>query len=152
MPFLLLTGNNLWLSLSTKTVVVTIRIGFLISWIAYSSPFEQIFPENVKSQRLALEITGLVTKTNGRVEADTGCHDDLALAYACAMYVRKYDPPLMVSSTQFMGMQSDLMDVVNFNQSETMEMSNAGIMKKVKDNLEDNQMGFIDIMSLYDSE
>lgn len=131
--------------LSTNTKTRPLMIDALYSYITQ-------FPENVKSQRLALELTGLVTKTNGRVEADTGCHDDLALASACAMYVRKYDPPLMVSSTEFTGITSQLMDVVNFNIREDMDMTNAGIMKKVKSTLDENQLGFVDIMSLYESE
>ena len=52
------------------------------------------YPEMVKSQRLSLELIGLVNKNNGRVEADSGCHDDLAMAASMCYYVRKWDPPL----------------------------------------------------------
>ena len=43
----------------------------------------------VKSERLAMELLGLVNKAN-RIEADTNMHDDLAMAYAFCAYVRKY--------------------------------------------------------------
>jgi len=50
-------------------------------------------PRCVKSKRLALELVGLVNKKNGKVEADSGCHDDIAMTGAMCSYVRKYDPP-----------------------------------------------------------
>jgi hypothetical protein len=43
----------------------------------------------IHSERLAMELLGLVNKGN-RIEADKGFHDDLALAYAFCCYVRKY--------------------------------------------------------------
>lgn len=57
--------------------------------------YVSMFPNTIKSSRLGLELIGLVhNKTNGRVEADEGCHDDLAMAASMCYYVRKWDPPL----------------------------------------------------------
>jgi len=56
------------------------------------------YPQMVKSKRLALELVGLITKPSGKVEADSGCNDDIALSLAFCCYVRKYDPPLMLSA------------------------------------------------------
>ena len=56
------------------------------------------YPNTIKSARLAIELVGLVhNKSNGRVEADEGCHDDLALAASMCYYVRKWDPPMGVA-------------------------------------------------------
>ncbi len=48
-------------------------------------------PDIIHSERLAMELLGLVNKAN-RVEADKGFHDDLALAYGFCCFVRKYCP------------------------------------------------------------
>ncbi len=111
------------------------------------------YPESVRSQRLALELTGLVSKASGRVEADSGCHDDLALATACCMYVRKYDPPLMLETGEghYSGALEIMKDIVGMNTDSPMEISNEAIMKNVKENLDKNQ-GFVDIMQLYNKE
>jgi len=111
------------------------------------------YPESVRSQRLALELTGLVSKTSGRVEADTGCHDDLALSTACCFYVRKYDPPLVLESEagNFSGTNEILKDIVGFNTDLPTEISNEAIMKNVKENIDKN-LGFVDIMDLYNKE
>jgi hypothetical protein len=111
------------------------------------------FPESVRSQRLALELTGLVSKASGRVEADTGCHDDLALSTACCMYVRKYDPPLMLEAAegQYSGTMDMFKDIVTYNTDVPMEITNESIMKSVKKNLDKN-LGFVDIMELYNKE
>jgi len=111
------------------------------------------FPESVRSQRLALELTGLVSKASGRVEADTGCHDDLALATACCMYVRKYDPPLLINvdNQGYSGTIELLKDIVNYNIDIPNEIFNESIMKSVKENLDKN-LGFVDIMELYNKE
>ena len=117
----------------------------------YSSMTE--FPESVRSQRLALELTGLVSKSSGRVEADTGCHDDLALSAACCMYVRKYDPPLMLETDGqgFSGTMDIFQDIVGMNTESPMDISNESIMKSVKKNLDKN-LGFVDIMELYNKD
>jgi len=111
------------------------------------------YPESIKSQRLALELTGLVSKSSGKVEADTGCHDDLALSAACCMYVRKYDPPLMLETDGgvYSGTLDMMKQIVGFNTDLPFEISNNAIMKAVKNNLDKN-LGFVDIMSLYNKE
>ena len=98
-------------------------------------------------------MTGLVSKASGRVEADTGCHDDLALATACCMYVRKYDPPLLLNTEGFgYSVEAEILkDIVNYNTDILNEMTNESIMKSVKDNLDKN-LGFVDIMELYNKE
>ena len=111
------------------------------------------FPQSVKSERLALELTGLISKPNGRVEADVGCHDDLALATACCMYVRKYDPPLMIETEEYSFNMDTLKDIAEFNLDRTkVEMENKSILNHVKEQLDKQQGGFIDIMRLYTSE
>lgn len=112
------------------------------------------FPESIKSQRLAMELTGLVSKTNGRIEADTGCHDDLALATACAFYVRKYDPPTLIDTTRFGQAQEFLRDVVDMNVSVgyTDKLTDSHILNHAKKSIKDGQGGFIDVMNLYSRE
>jgi len=111
------------------------------------------YPESVKSQRLALELTGLVSKASGKVEADTGCHDDLALSAACCFYVRKYDPPMLLETKEgeYSGTLEMMKDIVGYNTDLPTDISNAAIMKSVKSNLDKN-LGFVDIMSLYNKE
>jgi len=67
----------------------------------------------IKSKRLALELIGLVQKSNGKVEADNGCNDDIAMTLAFGAYVRKYNPPLMleVDSPAI----DDFADIINMN-------------------------------------
>ena len=100
-----------------------------------------------------MKLTGLVSKTSGRVEADTGCHDDLALSAACCMYVRKYDPPLMleVGEGQYSETAEIMKDIVSYNTDRPHEMTNESIMKSVKENIDKN-LGFVDIMELYNKE
>ena len=107
------------------------------------------FPESVKSQRLALELTGLVSKSSGKVEADTGCTDDIALASACCMYVRKYDPPVMIDSQRFANLSGEMMDIVGMNLGgNESSFSNKHIMNKVKENY-DEAKGFIDTLQFF---
>ena len=74
------------------------------------------FPESVKSERLVMELIGLIEK-NGRVEADRGCNDDLVLSAALSFYVRKYDPPLYISRPhEFM---HDFTNIMDYNNDET---------------------------------
>jgi len=109
------------------------------------------FPESVKSERLALEIAGLVTKTSGKVEADSGCHDDLVLSSSVVMYVRKYDPPLLIDSQGYSAITEDMASILGSNVSVPLDHSNKGIMKHVKENI--NEMsGFVDVLSLYDQQ
>lgn len=121
------------------------------------------FPETIKSERLALELTSLVSKTNGRIEADSGCHDDLAIASALCYYVRKYDPPLLVGKGSGEVLQ-ELEDIINMNMGGTPFSSrgdkedkgmgdlNAQILKKLKGNLhsDDNSEAYFDILDMMD--
>jgi hypothetical protein len=112
------------------------------------------FPESVRSERLALELTGLVSKKNGKIEADVGCQDDIALATACCFYVRKYDPPLLIDKSAFVGMSQEIQDIIGSNiegsaMSSVQDLTNESIMKNVKENIDDLQDGFVDIMSMY---
>jgi len=54
-------------------------------------------PSLIKAKRTMLELIGLIVKSSGRVEADEGEHDDLALSLAFCAYVKMYDPPLGVA-------------------------------------------------------
>jgi hypothetical protein len=130
--------------LSTNTKTRPLMIDALYSYITQ-------YPEIVKSERLALEIAGLVSKPNGRVEADAGCTDDLVLSSACCMYVRKYDPPLMVSIAEQQTVMNDLIDVMSTNTGGRMEIENSSIIKHVKERL-DEMGGFVDVMKFYDRE
>ena len=115
------------------------------------------FPESVKSTRLALELTGLVSKKSGKIEADTGCHDDLALATACCFYVRKYDPPVLIDTERFASAQQDMVGVIDFNQNNTgpttvKELTNEAIIKHARQKVIEEGGGFFDIMNMYSRE
>jgi len=128
--------------LSTNTKTRPLMIDALYSYITQ-------YPECVKSERLALELTGLVTKTNGKVEGDTGCHDDLALATSCVFYVRKYDPPMMIDTQEYGTLTNEMANIIAGNSELQSEFSNDAIMKHVKSHI--NEMGgFVDILSMYD--
>jgi hypothetical protein len=128
--------------LSTNTKTRPLMIDALYSYITQ-------YPECVKSERLALELTGLVTKTNGKVEGDTGCHDDLALATSCVFYVRKYDPPMMIDTQEYSTLTNEMANIIAGNSELQSEFSNDAIMKHVKSHI--NEMGgFVDILSMYD--
>jgi hypothetical protein len=137
--------QTMYPGLSTNTKTRPLMIDALYSHITQ-------FPEIVKSERLALELTGLVTKPNGRVEADSNCYDDLALSTACCMFVRKYDPPVMLNIMQQENLMSEMLDVVNYNTDNRMgEVTSEGIIKQVKQNLGEMN-GFIDVMKFYNKE
>jgi hypothetical protein len=138
-------GHTLIPGLSNNAKTRPLIIDALYSYISE-------FPEGVKSERLALELTGLVSKSNGRVEADVGCHDDLALSTGLCFYVRKYDPPLMIETGEFTVITNELRNVLDFNMAgERTDMTNANIMKKVKNQISEKS-GFIDIMGMYSNE
>ena len=80
-------NNKVYNGLSTNAKTRPLMISSLYTYVTQ-------FPETIKSERLALELVGLTTKSNDRVEADKGVHDDLAMAAAFCYYVREYDPPL----------------------------------------------------------
>jgi len=106
------------------------------------------FPELVKSKRLMLELIGLVTRNNGRVEAETGTHDDLALATALCMYVRKYDPSLTISLEKSAEHQNDFNNIMEMNDTNLLT-GNSSIRKYLKNHLADkNKKGFVDIIDL----
>lgn len=127
--------------LSTNSKTRPLMIDALYSYITQ-------YPECVKSERLALEIAGLVTKTSGRVEADTGCHDDLVLSTSVIMYVRKYDPPLLIGSQEFTQISADMASIISSNSNVVDDMSNNSIMKHVKENIGE-MSGFVDILGMY---
>jgi hypothetical protein len=107
------------------------------------------YPESVKSERLALELTALVTKTNGRVEADTGCHDDLALSTSCVFYVRKYDPPMMIDTAAYTTLSSEMSNIIAGNSSvRSGEFTNDAVMRHVKEHMEE-MSGFVDVLGMY---
>ena len=109
------------------------------------------YPESVKSERLALELTGLVSKASGKVEADTGCTDDIALSAALCFYVRKYDPPLALTMNMSDGsmITSDLKDVLNLNVGHSdVEFTDQSIMNYIKNKPEEN-LGYIDTISFF---
>lgn len=106
------------------------------------------FPEIIRSQRLALELIGLITKPSGKVEADDGCRDDLALAASLCMYVRKYDPPMMIDKSFTHSIHYDFKDILDTNMGSYFdEMSNSKIIKQVK---QENVSGVVDIFSMFD--
>lgn len=136
--------NTLIPGLSTNTKTRPLMIDALYSYITQ-------YPESVKSERLALELTGLVSKPNGKVEADTGCTDDIALSASLCFYVRKYDPPLalMMNMTDGSMITNDLKDILKYNvQDHGVEFTDRSIMKYIKDNPEQAQ-GFVDTISFF---
>ena len=136
-------GKDVKLGLSTTGKSRPLMIDALYSYVVK-------YPEIVKSKRLALELVGLIEKNNGRVEADTGMNDDLALSTSFCFYVRKYDPPTMINMTQSPEQIHNLSDVINLNdglyQTRTM---NESITKVVK---QDNLNGFINTLDLFNME
>jgi hypothetical protein len=133
-------GKNTFVpGLSTNPQTRPLMIDALYSYLTE-------FPEIVKSKRLALELTGLVSKKSGKVEADIGCTDDIALATACCMYVRKYDPPLLIDSSRYVGIANEMYSIINMNQpGNRVTFEDHSILKKVKD---DNKSGFVDTFSI----
>lgn len=104
------------------------------------------FPESVKSKKLILELIGLISKTNGRVEADVGCHDDLALATALAFFVHKYDPVMNLETNSIQG--GMFRDVMGLNELQPNDFTNHSIIKEVKNNIWENK-GYVDVMSAF---
>ena len=134
-------SNPMRRGLSNNSKTRPLMIDALFSYITE-------FPEIVKSKRLALELIGL-TEKSGRVEADTGCKDDIALATACAFYVRKWDPPMTIAhSTEY---ESTFTDIINMNTASESLYDNSKIIKDIKEHL-DEHSGYVDILSLYSQE
>ena len=134
-------GERFSAGLSTNSKTRPLMIDALYTYVSQ-------FPEMIKSQRLALELIGLVSKSNGRVEAESGSNDDIALTLAFCMYVRKYDPPLMIKNNS--EYRNNFSDILNFNDSSFQgSMGNADIMKYVKENVFTPEDSIVDTMSLY---
>ena len=106
------------------------------------------YPKMVRSKRLILELIGLVTKTSGKVEAETGAHDDLALSMALCMYVRKYDPSIIIMLNKSIDHQSEFASIMNMNEIGPENKSNSAVRKYVKNNLDKMESGFIDMIDL----
>jgi len=136
-------GKNTFLpGLSTNSKTRPLMIDALYSYMTQ-------YPTSVKSQRLALELTGLVSKSSGKVEADSGCTDDIALSAACCMYVRKYDPPVMIDNNRFTNLSNEMSDIMDMNTDETrVGFDNIDIMKHVKRNYSE-KTGFIDTLRFF---
>ena len=136
-------GKNTFVpGLSTNAKTRPLMIDALYSYMTQ-------YPESVKSQRLALELTGLVSKASGKVEADAGCTDDIALSAACCMYVRKYDPPLMIDSSKFAGISSDISSVIDMNSDTgSFGFDNSSIMKHLKEKANEGT-NFIDTLTFF---
>jgi len=134
-------GKDVWVSgLSNNAKTRPLMIDALYSYMTQ-------YPECVRSERLALELTGLVSKTSGKVEADGGCHDDLAMAAAFCMYVRKYDPPLMLDSKRYESLVGDMTHVMDMNlDTGRTDFDNKSIIQHVRD---EKMTGFVDILSFY---
>jgi hypothetical protein len=113
------------------------------------------FPEIIRSERLALELAGLIQKKNGRVEADEDCHDDLALASALCFYVKKYDPQGIVIDTSSHSQSiADMVDTLDTNYKERPDDLNDFVMTDIKENISKIQEtgGLIDVLSWYKKE
>ena len=148
--------NTLVPGLSTTSKTRPLMIDALYSFVTQ-------YPESIKSERLALELTSLVSKTNGRIEADKGCHDDVAISAALCYYVRKYDPPLLLASGSTETMQ-DLEDVLNMNmggsamtaidtpEDSSMGHMNAVLLKRLKSQIGTDGIseGYYNIMDILD--
>ena len=144
-------GEQLKNGLTTDMKTRPLMIDALYSYISQ-------FPQMVKSKRLAIELVGLVTKKSGKVEADDGCNDDLALTLAFCAYVRKYDPPLML---EFERTGDDILQAVigmNLQISETradlqsstsMDAMNAKIMRMAKEDVTDFTKSFVSTLDYY---
>jgi len=132
-------GNTLVPGLQTTAKTRPLIIDALYSIITE-------FPEIIKSQRLVLELIGLISKPSGRVEADIGCHDDIALSAGLCFYVHKYDPVLMLQNNT---VASNLFtEVMGLNDYGPTSMTDASIMRYVKENIAENQ-GMVNTMDFF---
>ena len=101
--------NRILPGLSTNAKTRPLMIDAMYSYVSQ-------FPQMVKSKRLALELIGLTKKPSGKVEAVSGSTDDLALTLAFAMYVRKYDPPMMIEVNKVAASAFDMIVGMNYNE------------------------------------
>jgi len=133
--------NKVASGLSTNAKTRPLMIDALYSYVTQ-------FPQMVKSKRTALELIGLVEK-KGKVEADSGCHDDLALTLSFCMYVRKYDPPLFIDYDKTK--QNVFMNVVDMNLPQEYNFpDNASIMKEVKNSVFKYEDALVNTLSYYE--
>jgi hypothetical protein len=132
--------NKVAAGLSTNAKTRPLMIDALYSYVTQ-------FPEMVKSKRVALELIGLVKNKNGKVEADVDCHDDLALTLAFCMYVRKYDPPLMIENNKVS--QSEFANIMGLNTETDSITTNADIIKYVKENVFSNEDAFVSTLDFF---
>lgn len=110
--------------------------------------FASEFPHLIVSERLGLELTGLVMKKGGRVEGDSGCFDDIALSMSMATYVKKYDPPLMIEKMNTGSTLSHFKDIIGMNEDDDNNFKNV-IINKIQGNINSEQMGIVNIMDMY---
>lgn len=129
--------------LSTNVKTRPLMIDALYSYVTQ-------YPECIKSKRLILELVGLTSKPSGKVEADIGCHDDIALSTAMCFYVHKWDPPLLLDKTSFRNVESVFNDVLGMNSDNTVKsFTNSAVINQIKDHEIKKQEGYIDIFSMF---
>ncbi len=131
--------------LSTNSKTRPLMIDALYSYVTE-------YPECIKSERLKLELIGLVSKENGRVEADTGGHDDLALSSAFCYYVRKYDPPKMIDIQGKADLNNEISNIVKLNDIIPATFNSSELKQHIKKNIIQNPdesfNGIVDIFEL----
>lgn len=133
-------GDNKWVNgLSNNAKTRPLMIDALYSYVTQ-------FPNMIKSKRTALELIGLVDK-KGRVEADSGCHDDLALTLAFCMHVRKYDPPMFIDVNKTA--QNAFMDILAMNDDGNKFKDASSIMKHVKENVFKPEDSLVNTLELF---
>jgi len=139
--------NTLVPGLSTTSKTRPLIIDSLYTYITQH-------PECVKSKRMILELIGLVTKNSGRVEADTGCHDDLCLSAGLCFYVHKWDPPLMIDSSRYNGLTKDMADIISMNNDVAYSNHPHDLLNQVKQAMDENNnsqkdFSYVDVLSFY---
>lgn len=111
-------------------------------------------PNCVKSKRLALELTSLVQKKTGKIEAE-GMNDDLVLSTSFAFYVRKYDPPLFLNIKKHSAEANEISDILDLNRDgrKRVEDLNTKIGRDIKEALSKNALlrdgSYVDILHKY---
>lgn len=129
--------------LSTNVRTRPLMIDALYSYITQ-------YPEIIKSKRLVLELIGLTSKASGKVEADVGCRDDIALSASLCFYVHKWDPPLLMDRSGFQNVQSEFSDVLSMNTEQSKStFNNSAIIRQIKESEITKQKGYIDIFSMF---
>jgi hypothetical protein len=120
------------------------------------------FPNSIKSQRLKMELIGLVKKkSTDKVMAEGNGYDDLALASAFCYYVRKWDPPKLISHNDQYRVTSTMKAIVDMNDNKDRrrfsndgsEFNQFGVKKEIKEEIK--KQGYVggvvnvwDIMNL----